>query len=903
MLPFLFKHFSPNEAYKLKNLGRPLMMLGVLCTLVAALVYAKANRDYEVALAAYRANANYDAHIAAARANDVFGDLYRDLRTISLLPGIRQIDRTGRNVDANAQETIQQIYTNLRDTVTVSEIYVVPADFNPTKVGGAGGSAQAPLLVLDQKIDGHGAKGVPDADAPDEDETQEYALLRRHIAWLRMHYPREENVRGAALPMISGDTIITCDNTLYASSHNDEDRRGLLFSVPFYGHDGRLKGTISAVILGRVFKEMLPDADYALLSPAHHINLSKTGGQDELSTRWVQQAAADPNLLYSEVIPLEVNDPQSVWQLWVGLPNSRFYKSGDIAALRMFQWMGYSLVAGLLALGLVGWLISQRHLRHMQAQLLLEQSEREALAAAAAAQKANAAKGDFLANMSHELRTPMNGVLGMTNLLADTELTDEQRQYVAMIASSGENLLALLNDILDISKIEAGALTLERVAFDFRQICHEAMQPVHLQAEQKSLSLMEEIDSAVPQYVWGDPVRVRQLIVNLMGNSVKFTERGYVRLAAGIQERDGASYLHVRVEDTGIGIPADKLAIVFDKFTQADVSVTRKFGGTGLGLAITSQLVGLMQGEMGVESVEGKGSTFWFMLPCIAANETDLLVSSENIETMTHVSRTKMPVAEVRVLLVEDYPVNQIFAQKLLRKFGFRHIDTAQDGVEALGKYDENHYDIIFMDCQMPRLDGYITTQEIRLREAMLPGMPHTPIIAMTANAMMGDREKCLASGMDDYLSKPLRMAHLKRLLESLVLLDTTTDLPETGKRSSALIEKEELPVDMEQLRIFTEDDPAEERELVTLFLDQAHSVIAVLRGNMAADQADTWKSAAHRLKGASGNLGAMKLHHLCRRAEMQSDDPSSAKQEMLAAIQNETRRVEAFFTQRAGQH
>jgi len=543
----------------------------------------------------------------------------------------------------------------------------------------------------------------------------------------------------------------------------------------------------------------------------------------------------------------------------------------------------------------------EKNLRALKrANLKAEAAARDLQESLRKAEEANKAKSDFLANMSHELRTPMNGVLGMAQLLADTSLSTEQRELVATINGSGENLLMLLNDILDFSKIEAGALVLEHTAYAFVEGLQRTASLLRPQAEKKDVALMVDCAPDVPAYLWGDAGRTRQIVMNLVGNAVKFTEHGYVRIAARMQENDVAEYIHVSVQDTGMGIPAHKLNEIFEKFTQGDTTVTRKYGGTGLGLAITKQLVQLMGGEIGVESVEGKGSTFWFTLPCKRAEASDELVTPERLQTLTIADYPRIPTTQARVLLVEDYPVNQVFAQKLLRKFGFTQIDLAENGVEALLKHDEHRYDIVFMDCQMPKLDGYITTQEIRLREST--SMAHVPIVAMTANAMVGDREKCLKAGMDDYLSKPLRAEHLRKIIETWFTIDTAQSTIAVAKptASAAAPEKEELPpVDLEQLRLFTDGDPAEEKALTELFLEQAHAMIVALEQSTGTDQIEAWKSAAHRFKGSSGNLGAMKLHHLCARAESHATDDAEKKLEMLASIKAATDHVQRFMEAR----
>ena len=545
---------------------------------------------------------------------------------------------------------------------------------------------------------------------------------------------------------------------------------------------------------------------------------------------------------------------------------------------------------------------------------LMETTER-ANEMAVKADIANAAKSQFLATMSHEIRTPMNAIIGFTEMLSDAKLTNEQKEYLNIIRDSGQNLLWLINDILDLSKIEAGKLDIELSECSLGQMLNSIESLMRPRAEEKGLDFEILEDSGLPAQIRTDITRARQCLINLVGNAIKFTREGHVYLRVSLQEIENAPFIRFDVEDTGIGIPQDKQGEIFGSFVQVDGSSCREYGGTGLGLTISKRLAELLGGQLTLTSEVGKGSVFSLTIPAGVDVTKQPFLDRQNIAGHINAENNKAKQAKFsgHILVAEDARTNQVLIKSLLKRLGLQ-VTIAEDGNEAVQKALAKQFDLIFMDIEMPNMNGYEATKTLR-KEGL-----KTPIIALTAYAMKGDDEKCFAAGCDDYISKPIehqtlmqilskylsaksedmsrRIDSVKSEVDQLNQLCSDTASSDTAPTEPADEQYGEFPVDFATInKIYDDKDIL--KEIVKVFLEEAPQTIELLAEAIEAEDSQNVKVHAHKLKGLARHVAARKisdmLYHLETKGRKGEIEGAGA---LFADIQKEFKKLKSFLSQ-----
>ena len=467
--------------------------------------------------------------------------------------------------------------------------------------------------------------------------------------------------------------------------------------------------------------------------------------------------------------------------------------------------------------------------------------------------------------MSHEIRTPMNAIVGLTEILLEGNISPEQKECLEAVKLSSDNLLSIINDILDFSKLESGKLSLEKLPFHLKDVIEGVVLTLRFTAVRKGITLDYKIENEIPEVIVGDAVRLRQILLNLVSNSVKFTEKGSVKIEVKmIRQEENNCTLQFVVHDTGIGIPPDRITTIFESFTQASNETSRKYGGTGLGLTIVKQLAELQEGSVYVDSKVKEGSDFFVTLPFQKYDRKDF-PEKENDETDTEEIS-----GSVSVLLVEDNEMNQMLAQKVLGKWGFK-VDIADNGKHGIEKLREREYDIVLMDIQMPEMDGYDTTKFIR--EKMPSGKSGVPIIAMTAHAIVGEAEKCIALGMDDYISKPFNQKKLYEKINRLLKRKQNGEIPISPIEINEHMPSAETHIDLTYLCDIAEGNKEFIKKMIDAFLLQSPKMLDDMSRFLEERKWNELRAVAHKMKPSLDFIGIHSIKETVRNLEHYSGE------------------------------
>lgn len=704
-----------------------------------------------------RRESTLESHNQARAIERALTEVYQGMRTLARLPSIRNIDPDASSLSFDARTSAQEIYNTLASNVAVSEVYIIPRDFDPDAV--EPGRPTLPIVTFDERIvgrtadDAAGPSDTPSGSAGGipEIEIHEFRVMRDQIARLiAAGFGRSD---GLALdyPALISREVITCDNTHYSPTNpNDRDRMGVVYSLPFYGDDGELKGIVSAVMLGSAISNLMSGQELALVNTSTGDVFGSLGRDIPARRRQLVLAGLpDPELAFSEIVGLNLRDLDGRWHLWAGAVTWPTAARSALSSARQNAWIKHAGVTAffLLLAVIVHVVLNRQRLtaernRRLEAEVLHRTRDLEA--ARMDAEAASRAKSAFLANISHEIRTPLNGIVGVVEMLQRAAAAPGLSRHLTTLRGLSGTLLDLLTDVLDLSRIEAGKLTLVAGPVGPANLVREVVALLAPSARTKGLALTAEMDTELPDRIACDGARLRQILVNLVSNAIKFTDRGSITVMMRAHQKPSPDnpVLEIDVVDTGCGIPAEEAAVILEPFGRARSSESAAIPGSGLGLSIVRGIVEAMSGQLTLESTVGQGTRFNVVIPYEPV-----------VADVTREAAGVVLARGLKVLLVEDNAVNQAVGTFMLEELGCE-VTLAACGQDAVALVENAHFDLALMDCRLPDISGLEATRIIRAREAEA-GRRRLAIIAMTASALTEDRARCLEAGMDGYIAKP----------------------------------------------------------------------------------------------------------------------------------------------------